>query len=181
MTGVIACLAWGSLCWDARELPLARGWSKDGPVLSIEFARISADRRITLVLTNAGSRVPVLWAPLAVRTMDEAICALGFREGIQAPFNAVGRYPTDGAASADHEVIGGWAEAKGLTGVVWTALKPGLDRKRRGSAPSLEQLCAHIATLTAEERARAFEYVDRTPEQIATSYRSALRAALRPA
>lgn len=180
MSRIIACLGWGSLCWDARDLPLAGTWSEDGPILPVEFARVSADRRITLVLTDARDGVRVLWAPLDVRTMDEAVCALGHREGIDAPFTAIGRYPASGEASPYLEIIGVWAESKGLAGVVWTALKPGLDRKGRGSVPSLQQLRTHAASLTTEERTRALEYVQRAPAQIETPYRSALLTALRP-
>lgn len=113
--------------------------------------------------------------------MDEAICALGHREGIDAPFTAIGRYPTSGEASPHLEIIGEWAASKGVAGVVWTALKPGLDRKGRGSVPSLDQLLTHAASLTTEERTRALEYVQRAPAQIETRYRSPLFAALRPA
>lgn len=112
--------------------------------------------------------------------MDEAVCALGHREGIDAPFTAIGRYPASAEASPYLEIIGVWAESKGLAGVVWTALKPGLDRKGRGSVPSLQQLRTHAASLTTEERTRALEYVQRAPAQIETPYRSALLTALRP-
>jgi hypothetical protein len=178
---MIPCLGWGSLCWDARDLPLAGAWATDGPLLPVEFARVSADQRITLVLTDASDGVQVLWAPLDVRTMEEAVSALGHREGIDAPFTAIGRYPARGKASPHLGIIGAWAESKGLAGVVWTALKPGLDRENRGSVPSLDQLRTHATGLTTEERMRALEYVQRAPAQIETPYRSALLATLRPA
>jgi hypothetical protein len=43
----IAILAWGSLIWNPRYLPLASEWVLGGPVLPIEFARVSADGRLT--------------------------------------------------------------------------------------------------------------------------------------
>ena len=43
-------LAWGSLVWDPRELKTAVKFTPDGPLLPIEFCRISADGRLTLAI-----------------------------------------------------------------------------------------------------------------------------------
>ena len=43
-------LAWGSLVWDPRELQTAAKFAPDGPLLPIEFCRISADGRLTLAI-----------------------------------------------------------------------------------------------------------------------------------
>ena len=60
----IAILAWGSLIWQPKDLLLDTefGWKEDGPILPIEFARISKDGRLTLVITKNGTKVPVLYA-----------------------------------------------------------------------------------------------------------------------
>ena len=50
----IAILGWGSLVPDPRGLPIADGWHQAGPVLPIEFSRISKDGQragcLTLVI-----------------------------------------------------------------------------------------------------------------------------------
>lgn len=55
----IVCLCWGSLIWDAGELPVCSAWHADGPALPIEFARESADGRITLVVAEHDQPVPL--------------------------------------------------------------------------------------------------------------------------
>lgn len=37
----ISILGWGSLIWDWRHLPITGDWQRGGPVLPIEFSRIS--------------------------------------------------------------------------------------------------------------------------------------------
>ncbi len=45
----IAILGWGSLIWSPRDLSMTGQW-QPGPSPPIEFARKSADGRLTLVL-----------------------------------------------------------------------------------------------------------------------------------
>jgi hypothetical protein len=80
---MIACLGWGSLVWDPRELPVQGKWFEDGPLLPIEFARQSEDGRLTLVLVpEYESRVRSLWALFSVGTVAEEQEALRQRESI---------------------------------------------------------------------------------------------------
>jgi hypothetical protein len=174
---VIACLGWGSLCWDPRSLPIAGEWNEDGPHLPVEFSRVSSDGRITLVLTEGAMPVQALWVPLAVNTLEQAITALAEREGVER-LNAIGRVPATAAVSDAHAVVQSWAASRGICGVVWTALKPGLDKDSRGTIPSLDQLRGHIERLSPRARAGALDYVVRAPLQVETRLRSTLQALL---
>ena len=59
----IACLGWGSLCWQPEELKTLGGWRNDGPNLPLEFTRASDEGkgRLTLVITADVPEVGVLW------------------------------------------------------------------------------------------------------------------------
>lgn len=80
----IACLGWGSLIWSPQSLRLrTEEWNTDGPKLPIEFARISTDRRVTLVLAENAKRLPVLWALMKSSKLCAAINDLATREGVR--------------------------------------------------------------------------------------------------
>ena len=46
-------LAWGSLVWDPRDLQTAAKFTANGPLLPIEFCRISDDGRLTLAIDES--------------------------------------------------------------------------------------------------------------------------------
>ena len=83
----IAVLGWGSLIWCPKDLKIKdKNWKEDGPKLPIEFARISKDRRLTLVIYNKyinekKNWVQTLWNIMDVESIGEAIVNLGTREG----------------------------------------------------------------------------------------------------
>jgi hypothetical protein len=166
-----ACTGWGSLCWDPRELPVGE-WRKDGPVLPLEFARQSQDRRITLVLTEKGTELQTLWAELSASSLDEAANLLRDREGCHA--RHIGR---SDATFPYGERVQAWATARGLSGVVWTALPPKWNEEN-GRSPSLAELKTYLRELPADARSRAMEYIEKAPAQIATRYRAELWAAI---
>jgi len=58
----IAYIGWGSLIWKQGSLKLRGIWQSDGPYLPVEFARVSQDGRLTLVLCRGVSSVQTLWA-----------------------------------------------------------------------------------------------------------------------
>jgi hypothetical protein len=148
----IACLGWGSLIWEPRDLPLGSAWREDGSQLPVEFARQSGDGRLTLVLVNDWPPSPVLWAELRVKNLAEAVGALAMRENVEskAAKTAIGRWPANSGQAYPHcDAIAAWAKRRTLSGVAWTALKPGLS-DRRGTVPSLADIIRHLQGLNCE-------------------------------
>lgn len=172
----IACIGWGSLIWEPCDLPVKGEWQPDGPSLPVEFARQSAADHITLVIVESDCRVPTLWAELNVDSLVAGIDALKVRERV--PYaSSIGRWPntTDRVYPLTDE-IAEWARSKGISGVVWTALKPGMKGNRE-TIPTLEQLTAHIGGLDETALAKATTYIANAPSQIVTPYRQALAKA----
>jgi hypothetical protein len=79
----IACLEWGSLVWDPRSLHVRSEWFADGPLLPIEFARESKDKRVTLVITPGSPPLRSLWALSSLDSVDAAKADLALREEIK--------------------------------------------------------------------------------------------------
>ncbi len=172
----LACLGWGSLVWDPRELPVLRTWFEDGPLLPIEFARESNDGRITLVLAKEGLLVRSLWTLMRAPDPASAREALRAREGIP-PKNLqshVGLWrPEQEADSFCADVIGEWANGLGLDAVVWTALPAGM-KNAQGTVPSADEIITHLGSLEPAASRNAENYVRQTPLQIDTPVRRAL-------
>jgi hypothetical protein len=177
----IACLGWGSLVWDARELPIRGGWFCDGPLAPVDFLRQSSDGRITLVIDEGGQPVRVLWALMDAPHIEDARRALGARERIPERnwSKHVGAWQlSDGAPPPVMPTLDRWAQACGLHGVVWTALPPKFDSKDEYRATA-EEVCTYLAGLEGSARKVAEQYVRNAPSQIDTPYRRRIEAALR--
>lgn len=174
----VACLGWGSLIWDPRTLPIHSRWFEDGPLVPVEFTRLSSDGRITLVVDSNAAPVRVLWAlmlPTMLRTAKEA---LRDREGI--PGNdwesRIGSWERGEAAPASIPELPDWARAQGLDAVIWTALGPKFRGQNRSA--SVEEIVAYLRSCTGEIQERAELYVRRAPRQIDTSFRRRIEAEL---
>lgn len=172
---MIACLGWGSLIWRPESLPVLDEWKRDGPELPVEFTRVSGGNRLTLVLTPEARPVPVLWAPMEVADVDEAIERLAAREGIlsQNIRYSIGVWSAGRVSRhVEGEIIGKWATGKNIDAVVWTALKPG-PANNRGEPLTLPEAIEHLRRLRGAELGAAEEYIRRAPAQIQTVYREA--------
>ena len=172
----IACLGWGSLIWDPRGLPIQRYWFDDGPLIRVEFARKSLDKRVTLVLHPEAKPVRSLWALMDADSVEIARQHLGSREGIPKVNwrDSIGAWPERNPNC----IVGldDWARAKQLDAVVWTALDSNFNEKGRCLE---DQVIGHLQSLVASRRDEAERYVRRAPRQIDTELRRRIEVKLK--
>lgn len=169
----IACLGWGSLIWNPGELPVRGAWNHDGPFLPVEFARESDDGRITLVITEEAKTVQTLWNLLNVSNLEEAKSVLAKREKISDKYldRSIGFWEVTGRQYGRcGEIIGHWAQKKGLDAVIWTNLKFGF-KDSRDVMPSCSAVISRLESLKGEIKDEASEYIAKAPGQIDTDYR----------
>lgn len=181
----IAVLGWGSLIWCPGSLRIRSRWRSDGPPLPIEFARISQDDRLTLVIQPGSPDQPTYWALSEFTILRDARDNLQSRE--KSKSRDVHHVLRDGSRANDAqpeivERITAWvAQHTEVEAVVWTGLASNWREKRERDF-SLEDAVNFLQGLEAErDRAkatydRAREYVTNTPPAVDTAVRKAMRA-----
>jgi len=177
---LIGCLTWGSLVWNPGDLPIRGNWQLDGPLLPIEFARVSKNNRITLVILGdepdySASRS--LWTLLDVPSAEEGFHALREREGIGArdPHRLIGLWEGNNEEPEDpiDQRIATWAKNVGLDAVVWTKLGPKWIENRRevDRKPTQDEVKIQIRQWGEPLGSYARLYFQMAPKQIDTPYR----------
>jgi hypothetical protein len=178
----IAILGWGSLIWDPRGLPFRGKWQTGGPVLPIEFSRVSKDCRLTLVLdSDNGANVRTRYALSARADIIDAICDLKEREATGAKrigyVDLVRRVDSREIPGqvAVHDPIAGWARASGFSAAIWTAL-PANFHDETGRPFSVRNAYHYLAALPQSARDRALTYIANAPEEVSTPLRREIMA-----
>jgi len=173
----IAYIGWGSLIWNQGSLKLKGTWQSDGPYLPVEFARVSQDRRLTLVLYRGASPVQTLWTYAEDENLNAAIKGLKIREGASA--NRIGYLSLRNGKSRCRViedlvfVIESWLKDKGLDAAVWTDL-PANFAERTGMAFTSENAISYLKSLEGEALAAARNYIVNAPASIDTPIRRAV-------
>ncbi len=178
---LIACLGWGSLVWDSRDLPVRGSWFTDGPFLPIEFARKSSDGRMTLVIMpTTFPLVRSLWTPISAVNLAAARKALGTREcpGLVKPETCVDYWCHGSRNRYVARQIGRWARGLQVDAVIWTNLPPRFGGEDK-TIPSAKEVVTYLRGLSGQDREQAKHYIRMAPKQIDTNYRRAIENALR--
>jgi hypothetical protein len=181
----IAILGWGSLLWDKRPEfdNYHDDWQSNGPRLHIEYSRISETRNgvLTLVLdAQHGSECQVAYALSKRKNPDDAICDLRSREG--TTLKNIGFYFADNSRNQARdpkvlEIIKSWASRNKIDVVVWTDLKSNFKVKSRDKELfSVKAALRHIQALDEKVKAKAAEYVWRSPSFVVTPLREKLQS-----
>lgn len=172
---VIACLGWGSLIWDPRELPIHRQWFADGPFVNVEFVRQSDDGRITLALDPTAEPVRSLWAVMDDTDIRAARKALRKRENTS--LSNIGVWSQGESNPPLIADLPKWANSRGVHSVIWTTLPPKFNGKN-GHTPKCEQIVTYLSGLVGASRDNAERYIRLAPRQIDTQYRRQIEAIL---
>ena len=181
----IAILGWGSLLWDIKpEFDNYHAeWNLDGPILKLEFSRVSQtrDNALTLVIDSKnGSPCQVAYAVSCRKDSDDVISDLRCREG--TTIKNIGFYYSDGSRTCDCDndslkSIAIWASHNNIDIVVWTNLSSNFKEKSKCQEMfSVDNALKHLQQIDAKGKAKAAEYVWRAPDFINTPLREALHS-----
>ena len=179
-----AVLAWGSLVWDPRDLQTAAEFAPNGPLLPIEFCRISADGRLTLAIDETfGATCTTYSAPSALESLDAAIENLRLREGmpnaLEVGFVELSSGKQSDIALQRHPeavaTIAAWATSNGYDAAIWTALASNFGQPDKGAEPfSVTAAVRYLEGMEGQDAAkfaRALAYIRNAPPEIETPVR----------
>jgi len=170
----IAIIGWGSLIWNPGILKYRGDWSSGGPILPIEFSRISKDGRLTLVIDEAnGVPIQTLYAFAATASLEEAIANLMEREGTLARGIGDVQIGSQPQTSIEQSIME-WIEIQGFDAAFWTALGSNFEEKN-GEPYSVASALKYLNSLEGEKKAKAVEYIAKAPASVQTPFRKSFK------
>jgi hypothetical protein len=174
----IAILGWGSLIPSPRDLSIAGDWREGGPVLRIEFSRISSDGRLTLVIDLLnGSAVNTLYATSTYDQLQDAICNLMAREGTGRENIGIASKQISETNVVNHPqilpTVQAWLTASSFDAVIWTDLKSNYREKRHADF-STDDAHDYLENLPSLCKENARKYIKQAPPQTKTALRQYL-------
>lgn len=180
----IAILGWGSLVWDPRELPHYGPWRTGGPMLPIEFSRVSGDSRLTLVIDSSAVAVATRYAVSPRSDIVDAVEDLRQREGTgrrSIGFVIAGTGDNSRAKFGEQvdvmkpvvdvmKPVAAWCNENELEACVWTALLPNFRAELEVDF-SVEAAISYLQRLGKSARENALRYVRNAPPEVDTPLR----------
>lgn len=182
----IAILGWGSLVWAPRNLEIDKrigqnGWFDDGPMLPIEFARISSGPRLTLVIRPESEVVQTLFAISSNDNLHQAILNLSKRERCNKENIGYFDRTENSFSNPNFQFIRNiidWIEVKNeIEAVIWTDLPENFQEKT-GKSFNEENTISYLTNLQTKEKIGAEEYIRKAPSVISTPIRKAFEEKL---
>jgi hypothetical protein len=187
----VAVLGWGSLIAEPgvpgepdRFLRLRSRWNDDGPMLPVEFARISCDGRLTLVICPppVGASVRTYWALSAAPTLVEARQHLQAREGTverrigwldaeTGRLEGLRGILDNGFRERIADGLVRWAREKAVDAVIWTDLTSNFPDRVDGKPFNVTNAVGYLQRLEGNEQKLARHYFEIAPEQTDTPVR----------
>ena len=169
----IACLGWGSLIWRPENLPIQNSWFENGPMLPIEFTRISSNDRVTLIIDKKAKPIRTLWTLMTKNNLSDCINSLAQREETNS--NNIHHISTRDSTDDDVKmIIKEWLLNNNLDTAIWTALS--FSSKTNNIRPDIQIILKHLDTLDTDKKKKAEEYIRKAPKQIDTDYRREIEA-----
>jgi hypothetical protein len=174
----VAIIAWGSLVHAPAgaapsdvALELDGEWKIDGPILSVEFSRVSKDGRLTLVIDETNGTKCVTYHACARATeLASAVENLRRRERMPTA-DRVGQMSKGEQASAGpREAIRSWLSGTSYDAVIWTDLSPNFF-ERTGRPFSVDAALEYLESLQEPVRTSAYRYIVEAPNTTATGLR----------
>lgn len=182
----IAILGWGSLIWYPKNLEFDKtlDWNPNGPILPFEFARISKDGRLTLVITEKGSASNSLYSISTNNNLADALKNLAKREN--CPESRIGYYNRlENKFSQEDlffkETLLSWIEDTDIDAVIWTNLLEKWETTNdlnENMTVLPEKRIEYLKNLNPTKTRRAEEYIRYAPAQIKTKYRTQIEEEL---
>ena len=180
----IAVVGWGSVVRDPRELRAAAQFAPNGPLLPVEFCRVSRGRRLTLVIDETfGSVCTTYSAPSALDTLDAAMKNLQAREDMR-DVRGVGFVDLVSGTQSDIAMqrhpdaiatIAAWAQSNGYDAAIWSALASNFHEPGKGGEPfSVTAAMRYLEALRGEDTAgfaSAVAYIHDAPAEVDTPVR----------
>ena len=177
----IAIIGWGSLLWDLEVLEphVHPGWQRGaGPVLPLEFSRVSPKRLRALALIidpDHGTACRTSLVTSRKTTLERAASDLAERE--RAPMDRIGFASRRGAwqstISGLENNLQTWFVECDYDAAVWTDL-PANFHDETGTPYSIKRAVEYLKTLNGDALLEAKRYIELAPEESMTALRRAL-------